>query len=167
MKRQPFTSTKLMYWRILAILVLLLVGLPALAQGVQTEPDQVFASALQQQGPTDPQELETFLDEFFVSRMQAYNILGAAIAVVKEGELFFAKGYADLEKRTPINSGSLSGEIFCPYYQAGKIYVLALKAENKGKIREMETEAYPYIVIPKNLYINYANVTIGERNEIL
>jgi hypothetical protein len=144
MKRHPFTSIKLMYWRNLAIMVLLLAGLPALAQGVQTEPGQVFASALQQQGPTDPQELEAFLDEFFVSQMQAYNIPGAAIAVVEEGELFFAKGYADLEKRTPINSGSLSGEIFCPDYQAGKIYVLALKAENKGKIREVETEAYPY-----------------------
>jgi CubicO group peptidase (beta-lactamase class C family) len=56
------------------------------------------------QGPSDPQELEAFLDGVFAAQMQAYNIPGATVAVVKDGELFFAKGYgyADLEKRTHV-----------------------------------------------------------------
>ena len=92
LKRQPFTSTKLMYLGVLAILVLLLAGLPVLAQDMQSEPDQVVISAPQQQGPTDPQELEAFLDGVFAAQMQTYNIPGATVAVVKDGELFFAKG---------------------------------------------------------------------------
>jgi CubicO group peptidase (beta-lactamase class C family) len=105
MKRQPFTSTKLIYSGVLTILVLLLAGLPAQAQDMPTEPDQVMASVPQQLGPTDPQELEAFLDEFFAALLEAYHIPGGTVAVVKDGELFFAKGYgyADLEKRIPVD----------------------------------------------------------------
>ena len=106
MKRQTLKfSTKLIYSGFLTILVLLLAGLPAVAQDMPTEPDQVMAPAPQQQGPSDPQELEAFLDGIFAAQMQAYNIPGATVAVVKDGELFFAKGYgyADLEKRTPVD----------------------------------------------------------------
>jgi CubicO group peptidase (beta-lactamase class C family) len=104
MKSQPFSSTKLMYSGLLAILVLLLAGLPVLAQDMQTEPDPVMASVPQQQGPTDPQELEAFLDGVFAALLEAHHIPGATVTVVKDGELFFAKGYgyADLEKRIPV-----------------------------------------------------------------
>jgi CubicO group peptidase (beta-lactamase class C family) len=59
----------------------------------------------QGQGPSDPAELEAFLDGFFAKAMEEYHIAGAAIAVVKDGELFFAKGYgyADLEKGIPVD----------------------------------------------------------------
>lgn len=64
-------------------------------------------SVLQQkgQGPTDPAELEAFLDELMANDMEAYHIAGAAVSVVKDGELFFAKGYgyADLEKGIPVD----------------------------------------------------------------
>ncbi len=55
-------------------------------------------------GPTDPQELETFLDAFFTSQMKELHIPGAVFILVKDGEVFFAKGYghANLEKRTPV-----------------------------------------------------------------
>ncbi|HEX5944192.1 MAG TPA: serine hydrolase domain-containing protein, partial [Anaerolineales bacterium] len=56
-------------------------------------------------GPTDPAELETFLDDYFDSKMAEYHIAGAAIAVVKDGKLFFAKGYgyANIEKGIPVD----------------------------------------------------------------
>jgi CubicO group peptidase (beta-lactamase class C family) len=59
----------------------------------------------QGQGPTDPAELEAFLDELFGKEMKEYHIAGAAVSVVQDGELFFAKGYgyADLEKGIPVN----------------------------------------------------------------
>src|SRR5215207_8883610 len=59
----------------------------------------------QQQGPTDPAEMEAFLDEELGREMEKHHIAGAAVSVVKDGKLFFAKGYgsADLENKTPVD----------------------------------------------------------------
>jgi CubicO group peptidase (beta-lactamase class C family) len=59
----------------------------------------------QAQGLSDPAELEAFLDELFAKQMEEYHIAGAAVSVVKDGELFFAKGYgyADLENGVPVD----------------------------------------------------------------
>jgi CubicO group peptidase (beta-lactamase class C family) len=56
-------------------------------------------------GPSDPAELEDFLDELFATQMKEYHTAGAAVSVVKDGKLFFAKGYgfADLEKGIPVD----------------------------------------------------------------
>ncbi|HEY3475569.1 MAG TPA: serine hydrolase domain-containing protein, partial [Anaerolineales bacterium] len=56
-------------------------------------------------GPTDPVELEAFLDDYFDSKMTEYHIAGAAVSIVKDGKLLFAKGYgyADLEKSIPVD----------------------------------------------------------------
>ena len=76
-----------------------------MAQDVQTEPDQPGIPVSSHQGPTDPQKLETFLDGVFAEQMEVNNIPGATVVVVKDGELFFTKGYgyADLEKRIPVD----------------------------------------------------------------
>ena len=57
------------------------------------------------QGPTDAGEMETFLDALFAQKMEEYQIAGAAVSVVKDGQLFFAKGYgyADLENKIPVD----------------------------------------------------------------
>lgn len=62
-------------------------------------------AAVQQQGPTDAAELEAFLDDLLAQEMEEYHIAGAAVSVVKDGELFFAKGYgyADLENGIPVD----------------------------------------------------------------
>jgi CubicO group peptidase (beta-lactamase class C family) len=56
-------------------------------------------------GPTDPKELEAFLDKFFSEQMERFHVPGAIITVVKDGKLFFTKGYgfADLEKQIPVD----------------------------------------------------------------
>lgn len=56
-------------------------------------------------GPDDPAELEAFLDGVMASQMDANHIAGAVVAVVKDGELFFSKGYgfSDLENRVPVD----------------------------------------------------------------
>ncbi len=71
---------------------------PSNADSVPILPQQVL-------GPTDPAELEAFLDEFMARNMEENHIAGAAVAVVKDGKLFFAKGYgyADLEKGVPVD----------------------------------------------------------------
>src|SRR5512134_1170156 len=60
-------------------------------------------TAIMLDGPTDPEEFEAFLDPLVTELMEANHIPGAAITVVKDGQIFFAKGYgyADLERATP------------------------------------------------------------------
>jgi CubicO group peptidase (beta-lactamase class C family) len=55
-------------------------------------------------GLTDPAELEAFLDDLLARQLAERHIPGASVAVVKDGRLFFAKGYgyANLEQRTPL-----------------------------------------------------------------
>jgi len=56
-------------------------------------------------GLTDRHELEAFLDPLFASRMEQSRIPGAVFVLVKDGALFFSKGYglADIEKQTPVS----------------------------------------------------------------
>ena len=57
-------------------------------------------------GPTDPAELEAFMDGSIEAQLEAYHIAGATVAVVKDGAIFFAKGYgyADLKKRKRVQA---------------------------------------------------------------
>ncbi len=75
---------------------------PAQAQGRESaagDLSPVIASP--QPGPSDPAEMEAFLDSLFNQDLARHHIAGAVIAVVKDGRLFFAKGYgyADLKNR--------------------------------------------------------------------
>jgi CubicO group peptidase (beta-lactamase class C family) len=91
---------------LLTIANLLSVAGPALALGNRvTSGGNVSSAVSQLQGPTDPAELEAFLDELFAKQMEEYHIAGAAVSVVKDGKLFFAKGYgyADLEDGSPVD----------------------------------------------------------------
>jgi CubicO group peptidase (beta-lactamase class C family) len=113
------TSVKPIYMAILMVLVVLLVGGPVLAQNPTATGENKLSALPQQQGqgPTDPAELEVFLDDLMAEDMEEHHIAGAVVAVVKDGELFFNKGYgsADLENGMPVdpeqtlfNLGSLS-----------------------------------------------------------
>ncbi len=55
-------------------------------------------------GPQDPEEMATFFDAYLPAQMARYEIPGAAIAVVKDGRLFFAQGYgiADTRSQHPV-----------------------------------------------------------------
>jgi len=84
---------------LLTLALLLSIVAPAMAQGNSATPPQ-------QQGPSDPAEMEAFMDELIEKQMDEHHIAGAAVSVVKDGKLFFAKGYgfADLENSIPIDS---------------------------------------------------------------
>ena len=72
-----------------------------------------FQPAAAQSGLPDPatakpltlEEVELFLDEFMSENMEAYGVPGLAFVMVKDGEVFFSKGYghANLEKQTPFD----------------------------------------------------------------
>jgi len=87
-------------------LVMLLGARPAIAQENMATPDRnLLAAPPQQQGPTDPAELEAFLDNLMAEQMEEYHIPGATVSVVKDGALFFAKGYgyANLDNQIPVD----------------------------------------------------------------
>ena len=97
---------KSMTIRSLTLVILLSIVGSAMAQENRVAPGRNVPTAPSQaQGPTDPAELEAFLDELFAKEMEEYHIAGAAVSVVKDGKLFFAKGYgyADLENGIPVD----------------------------------------------------------------
>lgn len=94
--------------KILIILVLLIsiawpVSLNALQEQVQEEPET--QTVIQDLGPKDPQELESFLDGLLTAQLEGLHIAGATLVVVKNGEIFFKKGYgyADVENKKPVS----------------------------------------------------------------
>ena len=72
-----------------------------LPQGLASEPQAPSGA-----GPTDPDEMEAFIDGMMDAHLRAHKVPGAVVTVVMDGELFFAKGYgyADLEARTHVDA---------------------------------------------------------------
>jgi CubicO group peptidase (beta-lactamase class C family) len=59
----------------------------------------------QELGPSDPAELEAFLDGVLAEQMTNKHVAGVTISVVRDGELFFTKGYgySDLDQKTQVD----------------------------------------------------------------
>lgn len=55
--------------------------------------------------PNDSLELEKFMDQFLKEKMVEYHVPGAAFVLVKNGQIYFSKGYgyADIENKVPID----------------------------------------------------------------
>jgi CubicO group peptidase (beta-lactamase class C family) len=90
-------------WMLVALVALPLTPVVS-AQGVPVQRVQNLHAVSQDQGPTDPQELEAFVDAFLGEQMEALHIPGAVFVWVQDGEVFLAKGYgyADVENRKPV-----------------------------------------------------------------
>jgi CubicO group peptidase (beta-lactamase class C family)/uncharacterized membrane protein YuzA (DUF378 family) len=114
-KQQSFY--RLLCCTFLAVLILLSSGLPSLAQKEPLFPlDEPQPESLEPVpkippsptalGLTSVQELQAFSDQFFNSEMPKSHIPGAVVSIVKDGKLFFAKGYgyADVEKKIPVDA---------------------------------------------------------------
>src|SRR5215211_4008795 len=89
----------------LALVIVLSTSGSAMGQEDRVAPGRNVSTAPSQQGPADPAELKAFLDEELGREMEKHHIAGAAVSVVKDGELFFAKGYgyADLDNKIPVD----------------------------------------------------------------
>ena len=88
------TSYKTILFSFLALVLMLSAFQPAAAQGY---------------GPSDPAELDAFLDDYIAEQMNEYHIPGVVITFVKDGEAFFTKGYgyADIESQMPFDDNTL------------------------------------------------------------
>lgn len=65
-----------------------------------------YAPALAKNGIADPKELGSFLDGVMAAHIKDNNIGSLTLSVVKDGKIFFKKGYGyvDYEKRLPVNA---------------------------------------------------------------
>lgn len=56
-------------------------------------------------GPADPAEIESFLDQLFDQQMEKFHLAGITAVVVKDGHVLFQKGYgcSDIQKQTPVD----------------------------------------------------------------
>ena len=79
---------KIILFSFLAIAMVFTIVQPAVAQGYDS---------------ADPAELETFLDTYLAEQMNEHHIPGVVITFVKDGDIFFSKGYgyANVEKQIP------------------------------------------------------------------
>ncbi len=94
--------------------LLLLAGLaPSLCAAQQAPATLAPAVNNTTRGLKDPVELAAFLNVTLNGELASYHIPGATVAVVKDGKLFFAKGYgyADLENKTPVDANATLFEI--------------------------------------------------------
>jgi len=70
---------------------------------IEAAAPQPLASA----GLRSPEELEAFVDGFVGGELEAYEVAGLTVAVIKDGQLYFAKGYgwADVERQVRVDAG--------------------------------------------------------------
>lgn len=68
------------------------------------KPEQPVAPSPTAPGLNNPQEFAAFADKIINEEMSKSHVPGAVISVVKDGKLFFSKGYgyANLEKKIPV-----------------------------------------------------------------
>ncbi|MCE7986970.1 MAG: hypothetical protein DYG89_37830 [Caldilinea sp. CFX5] len=98
------------------------------------------------------QEVATYFDTTLTQQMAAEHIVGATVAVVKDGELIFAKGYgyADLENRLPVVAEQT---LFYPG-SAGKLFTwtAVMQLVEQGKL-DLHTDINHYLdfTIPATL----------------
>jgi CubicO group peptidase (beta-lactamase class C family) len=92
----------------LVLILLLVAGLtPCLcAAQVHQPPSPTPAANNTTRGPTDPDELTSFLNTTITDQLTNDHIAGATVAVVKDGKLFYTSGYgyADVENKTPVDA---------------------------------------------------------------
>jgi CubicO group peptidase (beta-lactamase class C family) len=62
----------------------------------------VRSAEAQSSAPLDSAALGAFFDGLFGAQREAYHVPGASVAVVQNGAMIFARGYADVERRTPV-----------------------------------------------------------------
>ena len=129
---------------VLTLVILLSTSGSAISQEDSAAPGGNAATAPSREGPTDRAELETFLDEELEREVEKHHIAGAAVSVVKDGKLFFAKGYgyADLERGIPVDperTNFRTGSIAKPF-----TWTAVMQLAEQGKL-DLEEDVNTYL----------------------
>ncbi len=120
-------------------------------------------------GPQDPAEFGAFIDDFFAGELEGAHIPGAVFLLVKDGEVFYAKGYgfATLETREPVdpertvfrvgsNSKTLTAAAVLALVDEGR---LDLDADVNGYLTRLQVPAtYPEPLTLRHLLTHTAGL---------
>ncbi|MGH7720067.1 MAG: serine hydrolase domain-containing protein, partial [Gemmatimonadaceae bacterium] len=91
----------------LPLCLALAASTPAPVAAQDTPPVAIAAGRTDspRRGPSDPREIEAFLDGMMAAHLDEKHVAGAVVSVVRNGELLFTKGYgfADHDKRAPVD----------------------------------------------------------------
>lgn len=95
-------------------------------------------------GLQDPRELESFLDGVLNTQLAANHIPGATVAVVKDGRLFFARGYgyADLNHNKRVDAATT----LFPIASVSKLFTwtAVMQLSEQGKL-DLHTDVNRYL----------------------
>ncbi|MFW9853070.1 MAG: serine hydrolase domain-containing protein [Candidatus Thorarchaeota archaeon] len=102
-------------------------------------------------GLVSPSELEVFLDTYIIDQLNRYNIVGMTISVVKDGGIYFSKGYGykDSTLITPVDANQTLFRIGSVSKTFTAIAVLQLVEDG---ILDLDTDVNTYLTdfkIPK------------------
>lgn len=91
---------------VFGIVIVLLLCIPCMAGSAADQPPLRNSTPVMKMpdGPSDPVEVEAFLDSAMPANLARNNVPGSTVAVVKDGGLVLAKGYgySDIGNKTPV-----------------------------------------------------------------
>lgn len=150
------TAMKRVGYGLLGLLLTLILTLPGLARTTGLVPSAVEGEPALTLGPSqiepssvtpgldDPQDLETLVDNVFAEELEAGGVPGGAVAVVKDGEIFFARGYgyADIDQKLPVDAETTLFRVA----SLSKLFTAtaAMQLQAEGLI-DMEDPIAPYL----------------------
>ena len=127
-----FNHVAMLLCSLMVALLLVLSPMPALAQANEND------------GPQDADEVEAFIDGVMDAAMRQNHVPGAIVVIVKDGEVFFTKGYgyADLENKLPVDPATT---LFRPG-SVSKLFTwtAVMQLVEQGKI-DLETDVNDYL----------------------
>ena len=95
----------------------------------------------------DPLQVEAFFDELMPKQLRTYHIAGAAVSLVKDGQLLFSEGYgfADLEARAPV----VADQTLFRTDSTGKLFVwtAVMQLVEQGKV-DLDANVNTYLDFP-------------------
>jgi CubicO group peptidase (beta-lactamase class C family) len=119
-------------------------GLLALLLLITPSANALWAAGPAPGEPITAQSVATYFDAALTQQMAAEHIVGATVAVVKDGRLLFAKGYgyADLEKQIPVVADKT---LFYPG-SAGKLFTwtAVMQLVEQGKL-DLQADINQYL----------------------
>lgn len=184
------TFLKKIGWGLFGILLILfLSGIPTLSQipltfarkPLSEIPTPIAPPRPNRLGPTNPQEVEQFFNQFMDQKMEENHVVGSVVTIVKDGGILFNKGYgyANIEQNIPVNpdqtlfrmaslSKLFTATAVMQLYEAGK---LELDKDVNQYLTEFQIENdYPQPITIENLLLQNEGTTqrligIGARTE--
>jgi CubicO group peptidase (beta-lactamase class C family) len=130
---------------VVSLAVMAATGSPGLSQtppGPSSPTPSGEQSAIR--GTADERDVKAFLDEVLARRLEDYDIPGATVSVVKDGEVLFAEGYgwADVDKVEPV----VAGETLFKIASISKLFtaVAVMQLAEEGKL-DLDKDVNAYL----------------------